>query len=87
MTRQLSDCLLSQLMGSAGGDQIVEKTQKLPYEGQVYINTNINMLREQFHEFVSKHADPENPEPKTITTQDVTQFFSDLNKKRRESLI
>ena len=61
MTRQLSDCLLTQLMGSVGGEQIVQKTQELPYEGQVYINNNISLLREKFHEFVSKYADPENP--------------------------
>ena len=66
---------------------MVKKTQELPYEGQVYINANINILRDKFHEFVSKHTDPENPEPKTITIQDVTAFFSELNQKRRENLI
>ena len=40
---------------------MVKKTQELPYEGQVYINANINILRDKFHEFVSKHTDPKTP--------------------------
>ena len=51
--------------------------QQLPYESQVYINTNIGMLRSKFADFIAKYAQP--GVDSTIKEEDVKRFFKELN--------
>ena len=72
-------------MESLDQDKFKEMTHKLPHEGQVYVQSNIGIMKEKFAEFLGRYANKENS-TKTITEGDVKQFFADLQKERVETL-
>lgn len=84
-TRTISDYLLTHIMESLDQDKFKEMTHKLPHEGQVYVQSNIGIMKEKFAEFIGRYANTENS-TRMITEDDVKSFFKELNTERIETL-